>query len=548
MPAITQMGSGLNSDACDLLHLYLRAIIDYAEVRSVSNSFIFVDVSTAFAAMDRAIAATPPGTEADLHYWLLEQGFTSEIAEQVLQAVSAFKSGLAASMSPLVAQQFYNAHQRAWETTEGLPTASETHTGTLAGHALGDLAFNITMSCILKLIYSRLRYEGLVSEIDTAAAKATYGSRLDASPDHWILREASFVDDCVFPIYAAAENITAATKRAMEIINATFSQFKLTLNYKNGNTEAMLFFHDPQVATIKRELYAMNGNHISFVGAKTEQQLPRVVSSYKHVGTTCCVSGTLGPEISYRANTMKHANTILKKSLFSNPKASLETKVVFAKAVLLTKNSYNAGTWPILNKAEAKRFHTAVMSIYKNLDVSSYSNTNNISHREIIAQTGLTSLLVALRLQRLHLFVRAVVSGPISVLIMITEASAAKRSWIRAIITDLKWYSERSSEYPYEDDRSIHQWAQEANSSKKVRRDIYKVCNDYDNNSLDPSGDAPVNSGLHKCSVCDHAFSTKQQLAVHEFAKHGVLSSVFSHKGTYRSSYSGKITQMPYIL
>lgn len=55
---------------------------------------------------------------------------------------------------------------------------------------------------------------------------------------------------------------------------------------------------------------------------------------------------------------------------------------------------------------------------------------------------------------------------------------------------------------------------------------MYNVCNNYANNILDPAGDAPVNTGLHKCGFCDHAFSTKQQLAVHVFVKHGVKRAI----------------------
>ena len=49
----TQYGSGLNKGNAEYAHLYVKAAVDCAEIRSLSVSVLFLDVKTAFAAMLR---------------------------------------------------------------------------------------------------------------------------------------------------------------------------------------------------------------------------------------------------------------------------------------------------------------------------------------------------------------------------------------------------------------------------------------------------------------------------------------------------------------
>ena len=64
LAAPTQMGSGINRGACDFLHLCVRALVDIAQLRSISE-IIFVYLSTAFASVHRSMIAARLGTEEE---------------------------------------------------------------------------------------------------------------------------------------------------------------------------------------------------------------------------------------------------------------------------------------------------------------------------------------------------------------------------------------------------------------------------------------------------------------------------------------------------
>ena len=77
-------------------------------------------------------------------------------------------------MSDYAAERFFDARRATWVAYEGFGSVSSTTTGPVAVHVLGDLVFNITMSCILNLVHARLRYENLIARFDTALALAFF--------------------------------------------------------------------------------------------------------------------------------------------------------------------------------------------------------------------------------------------------------------------------------------------------------------------------------------------------------------------------------------
>ena len=89
----TQWGSGLHNGATDVVHLYMNACRDLAELRQLSVSCIFLDIKTAYASIQRELfLESLPEEKSDNKEpyikKLLEIGFSEADAEEVYKESS----------------------------------------------------------------------------------------------------------------------------------------------------------------------------------------------------------------------------------------------------------------------------------------------------------------------------------------------------------------------------------------------------------------------------------------------------------------------------
>ena len=74
----TQFGSGLNGGSTEVAHLMLKAYFDYASAKKQMMGALFVDISTAFAAMVRSVIFPMPASDEVLLKKLADRGFSIE--------------------------------------------------------------------------------------------------------------------------------------------------------------------------------------------------------------------------------------------------------------------------------------------------------------------------------------------------------------------------------------------------------------------------------------------------------------------------------------
>ena len=99
---------------------------------------------------------------------------------------------------------------------------------------------------------------------------------------------------------------------------------------------------------------------LSIVGFVTHS-LPQGCT--KHVGTQSCVSGSLAQELKSRLASMHGVSTSLGRYFFRRPQMPVASKLLVARALLLSKRLFSAGTWPTLNASEHKKLHQARMKV-----------------------------------------------------------------------------------------------------------------------------------------------------------------------------------------
>ena len=171
----SQFGSGLNTGATDVAHVLVRAYTDVAQLLKLSLGLLFVDLSTAFASVVRALALPTDVTDSDWRAKLLMTGFTEEEADEVIQEVHACDEWSDAGGSAHVQALITQLHIGTWAATEGLAGVLHFQSGTLAGTPAADLVFISAFARVLKQTRRNLCDAGLLWRVDTSGAEAYFG-------------------------------------------------------------------------------------------------------------------------------------------------------------------------------------------------------------------------------------------------------------------------------------------------------------------------------------------------------------------------------------
>ena len=94
----------------------------------------------------------------------------------------------------------------------------------------------------------------------------------------------------------------------------------------------------------------------------------------KHVGAQSYVLGSLVPDLKARLASMCGVSTALGRNFFRRPQMPVDSKLLVARALLLCKGLFSAGTWPTLNASEYKKLHQALMKVFGGRIVSGWHN------------------------------------------------------------------------------------------------------------------------------------------------------------------------------
>ena len=213
-----QWGSGCNTGDTSIAHLIVRFFVLYAEKCSLSVCVVFIDVVAAFASMLRNIVFRDIACPEQWFRYLVESGFSDDEARNILS--TAKDHGFEDTLASRFAQSYY---RYTWSSLDNTPGVIVSTTGSLAGLPLADLIFIFANRHVLSKVRAALAEEGLIHD-------CVIGS--ERTPLHG----ASYVDDCVLPVFAAASDIVPKTSRALSIVARMFVSYRLVPNFSKGKT------------------------------------------------------------------------------------------------------------------------------------------------------------------------------------------------------------------------------------------------------------------------------------------------------------------------
>ena len=156
------------------------------------------------------------------------------------------------------------------------------------------------------------------------------------------LCSSQYMDDVVFPIIGEAK-VTELVAATGAVVHGEFHRHLLKMHMKQGKSEALIVFGERGCKEAENKLFRDNGGIIPFDyrGVRHAFFATRV---YKHVGTQSCVSGSLAPELKARLASMHGVSTALGRYVFRRPQMPVASKLLVARALLLSKGLFSVGT------------------------------------------------------------------------------------------------------------------------------------------------------------------------------------------------------------
>ena len=118
-----QLGAGQSGGSCDTAHLHISEALAYAQHANLSAAVVFLDLSTAFASMQRDIAV--PAADAKDEEWaahLHRCGFSPAEISAILALACSVLVWRNAGADHHALMQLAEAHSGTWISMEGLAT------------------------------------------------------------------------------------------------------------------------------------------------------------------------------------------------------------------------------------------------------------------------------------------------------------------------------------------------------------------------------------------------------------------------------------------
>ena len=209
------------------------------------------------------------------------------------------------------------------------------------------------------------------------------------------------------------------------------------------------------------------------------------------------------------------------------------------QGLLLSRNTFHVGTWPILHHKEYQCFKVAIIRLYKLLLLKDGQEEETDekkleSDEAVCLAIDLPHPAVLVRYFRLCTGVRLAAKAPREFWEVMYAARGARRSWLEAFMSDIRWLKRPSSPFSLFEDTNLCEFMRFAASPVIALRAIRKACSGPEaltaaladmpivaRIEVAQSADGPIVVPLAdeptvlQCDECPYTCSTRKQLLYH---------------------------------
>ena len=521
----------------------VRSYSNIAHSRGLSDACIFLDLRSAFHHLVRQFA------------WRFEDGEFSQRLRDALHQEGLDVTALAgrvgdeskAGVLPLpqhLNKLLVDLHQCTWYTLKGADQPSVTFRGTRPGSPFADLGFNAFMSQIMIAIRELLWQNGDIMEAFQTAG-------VDPIVIGW-------VDDLAIPVMSTeASRLTDTIRDITEGIVRIMWEAGLQVNLGKGKTECVANFRGHKAPAMRATTFVEDLGQIPLtlpaISHNGQQGSLHLVGRYVHLGTCFGQELHFDGEVNRRVGAAMTSFRQVARPVLGNKHISIATRLQLFEALVCSKLMYNSGTWPQLSKRQHARVEHAIISWQRRIIGTGFWSQHTINDQSLQRIWKLPSLEVRLAVARLR-FALAAHRHAYSTTwrLLGHEYQQCNKSWIHLLLPALQWLTDvipacRHTDTPCGElsFAALDEWfgSEHCPSKSHIRRALKKhliqeqiieevkqgyerVRGIFEKLHLYFPEAAPVAvGGWHHCDLCPKSFPRAQQLQIHKWSKHGVISA-----------------------
>ena len=314
-------------------------------------------------------------------------------------------------------------HTDTWAAMPHVEGTLRTRRGSRPGSPVADAVFHALMLDLHIEVHRIL-------ENDETIAGAFRKAGLEVSAITW-------ADDLTIPIITeTGEALPEAIQRVMGKVYLAFERKGLILNMEKHKTAGVLHFRGPGASTLrKKHLLVDRPGQKILLGEGRECWL-HYVASFKHLGTMFCAGGDLSKEVHHRIGIAAGTFQSLKRTVFGNRNISASTRLKLMEALVLSQLYYGLSTWENLGASLVKKLNNFTLKCQRYICGFKMDKSHDAFQGLWIQPTAELRLMVG----RLQYAARVWAVGPRTLVgVLERGAQVSKRSWMEALLADLKW-------------------------------------------------------------------------------------------------------------
>ena len=367
---------------------------------------------------------------------LLDLGIPAELAHAIAPGVDADFAlhGLTPHMLAILKDAMMNTHF----FIDGITHPCRTRRGTRPGDPIGDILFNMVMSCLLKD----------AKQIMQGSEWEWYGQPEQCTNlmDHQTIPpvgffDVSFVDDCAFGVHGrSTQQVEQGIQAVVEAMLSASKKRGLVINFEQGKTE-VLWNIVGKGSKQKKAALADNLNQLSWTSQEGHIAL-RITHAYKHLGTWMQSGHVHGKEIQQRSSLARSTWGVLARSFYNKPYVALPTKVKVFQSTAMSQFLYNAHVWTGVTSKEWDKWHNALRKPFCLMIKGKLRGVNPL-HLDMDAVAALAGVLPpkhALQVARLRYLRRLTQQCPQALWNLLMADADSKDSWVAGCQEAFRWF------------------------------------------------------------------------------------------------------------
>ena len=392
-----------------------------ANARNVSHAVIFFDMTSAFYHVERNLVV-----EDILEYSVHEEN--EEIALLPLLGDSAVqRAGVPAQLRAVLQETLTSS----WFNVTGqLPENSNAWVpsrGTRPGDSCADLSFSFVMAGVL---------QGFMNEVEGILPVLQCEEKGDQvlQPITWIDDVAVMVED------RNAEELLNKTGKVAMAMKKHADGHGLTLNFKQGKTEALIRFQGPNSAQTHRR-FREQGSKLDLQSPEGQNLQLLTTTKYSHLGAVQTVSMNNRAEVDMRIAKANTAFRMIKSKIMSNESIPMETRCHLAQSLVFARLVFGVEVWPELHGKLAEKMNKFIYKVYRAIAKKiSRGEDHHFSNLEVEATILCTPIEAMIRLQRLRYLRKLGEEAPrLLIDLLDRDDREARVSWLGIIRADIEW-------------------------------------------------------------------------------------------------------------